>query len=42
MLLEAFGKYSGWETVAPAVFGISAEKLEAAWRADAVDTATLR
>jgi hypothetical protein len=39
-LLRGFSQYDDWETLAPAVLGVSAEELEAAWRADAVDTAT--
>ncbi len=37
-LLQAFGEYEDWETLAPAVLGVSAAELEAAWRADAKAT----
>lgn len=33
-LLQAFAEYDDWETLAPAVFGVSAAELEAAWRRD--------
>jgi hypothetical protein len=33
ILVQGFGRYGDWETLAPAVFGISAAELEAAWAA---------
>ena len=35
-LLRGFGEYDNWETLAPAVFGVSAAELEAAWHSDDV------
>jgi hypothetical protein len=32
-LLQGFAQYDDWETLAPAVLGVSAEELEAAWHA---------
>ena len=32
-LLAGFSTYDDWETLAPAVFGLSAAELETAWRA---------
>jgi hypothetical protein len=32
-LLQGFAQYDDWETLAPAVFGVSAGELEAAWHA---------
>ena len=32
-LLQGFAKYDDWETLAPAVLGVSAGELEAAWHA---------
>jgi hypothetical protein len=34
-LLQGFGRYEEWETLAPAVFGASAAELEAAWHGNA-------
>jgi hypothetical protein len=33
-LLAGFSEYDDWETLSPAVFGLSAAELETAWRAD--------
>ena len=38
-LLRGFGEYDGWETLAPAVLGVSAAELEADWRAHAASSA---
>ncbi len=35
-LLQGFGQYEDWETLAPAVLGVGAAELEAAWHSNAV------
>jgi len=36
VLVQGFGRHRNWETLAPAVFGISAAELEAAWHQNAM------
>ncbi len=36
-LLDGFGRYDSWKTLAPAVLGVSADELEKGWRSAAVE-----
>jgi hypothetical protein len=38
-LLDGFGRYDSWKTLAPAVLGVSADELEKGWRASAAAAA---
>lgn len=37
-LLDGFGRYDSWKTLAPAVLGVSADELEKGWRASSAGT----
>ncbi len=37
-LMDGFGRYDSWETLAPAVLGVSADELEKGWRASSAGT----